>query len=76
MRETDTPRADAHAWTETNAANAIVSARFARILERELSIALAALSEIAKYGKDHAGCCPYGCDTPTIATNALNKLKP
>jgi hypothetical protein len=30
-----------------------------------------ALTEIAGYD-DGAGCCPYGCDTPTIAKRALS----
>jgi len=30
-----------------------------------------ALRSIATYGERHDGCCPYGCDTPTIATTAL-----
>jgi len=30
-----------------------------------------ALRSIAVYGERHDGCCPYGCDTPTIATTAL-----
>ena len=30
-----------------------------------------ALREIAAYDDKHDGCCPYGCDTPTIAHNAL-----
>lgn len=33
----------------------------------------AALQGIAAYGTDHNGCCPYGCDTPTIASMALAK---
>jgi hypothetical protein len=31
-----------------------------------------ALEEIKKYGAEHDGCCPYGCDTPTIAETALS----
>ena len=30
-----------------------------------------ALRSIAVYGEEHDGCCPYGCDTPTIAHDAL-----
>ena len=30
-----------------------------------------ALAEIASHGDDNDGCCPYGCDTPTIAIRAL-----
>lgn len=30
-----------------------------------------ALALIASYGEYHAGCCPFGCDTPTIADKAL-----
>jgi hypothetical protein len=34
---------------------------------------IAALKLIESYGKHHGGCCPYGCDTPAIATEALRK---
>lgn len=34
---TPTPRTDAQEWTETNRANAVVLASFARELERELA---------------------------------------
>ena len=30
-----------------------------------------ALRDIASYDEDGGGCCPYGCDTPTIAKVAL-----
>ena len=33
-----------------------------------------ALEAIKHYGDQHHGCCPYGCDTPTIAKEALTKL--
>ena len=38
----------------------------ARVRELE-----AALRDIASYAEDDGGCCPYGCDTPTIAKAAL-----
>ena len=31
----------------------------------------AVLRDIASYDEDGGGCCPYGCDTPTIAKAAL-----
>ena len=34
----DTPNTDSNAWTETNAANAVVLASFARNLERDLNL--------------------------------------
>lgn len=34
-----------------------------------------ALSEIKSYGDYHSGCCPYGCDCPTIAEKALTTAK-
>jgi hypothetical protein len=33
----------------------------------------AALQTIASYGKDHGGCCPYGCDCPHIAQVELGQ---
>ena len=38
-------------------------------LEAQLAAATVALQLIAAYGTD--GICPYGCDTPDIAANAL-----
>lgn len=46
MRDTPTPETDAAAWTETNWANACVTAEFARKLERELAEARATCSEL------------------------------
>lgn len=38
-------------------------------------IAIKALKEIASYDEGrHDGICPYGCDTPNIAKQALDKL--
>lgn len=38
-------------------------------------IAIKALKEIASYDEGrHDGICPYGCDTPNIARQALIKL--
>lgn len=48
-------------------------------LEEILTIYRNALQEIMKYGeyphnqKDD-GCCPYGCDCPYIAKNALKEV--
>ena len=40
---------------------------------------LAALKAIANYmdwpGNKYPGCCPYGCDTPTIAKEALGLVE-
>lgn len=49
----------------------------AKIIERESGVAelIEALKEIAKYGKHHGGCCPYGCDTPHIASEVLKKFE-
>ena len=38
-------------------------------------ITIKALEEIASYDEGrHDGICPYGCDTPNIAKQALDKL--
>lgn len=46
-------------------------------LEAQLLIARLALDEIASYDKDSKhgnGICPYGCDTPHIAQDAIKNL--
>lgn len=58
--------------TETDSVSILVS----RDLERKLAMCRDALREIAKYGKEHDGCCPYGCDTPYIATEAIKATEP
>ena len=50
--------------------------KHARDLERRLALCRDALKEIQVYGKKHDGCCPYGCDTPSIAENALEATEP
>ncbi len=35
-----------------------------------------ALILIASYDTNNTGCCAYGCDTPSIASNALQNSTP
>lgn len=52
------------------AANVTMNVRTLGEIEAELSLLRKALEEIAKYDSGN-GCCPYGCDAPTIAIVAL-----
>jgi hypothetical protein len=40
-------------------------------LTEAMRVLVERLEHIEQYGKDHDGCCPYGCDMPWIAANAL-----
>lgn len=47
-------------------------------IEKERSDAISALKIIASYDKDSnhgKGCCDYGCYCPSIAQDALSKMK-
>ena len=44
-------------------------------LRSRLTIAEKALESISDYEKEDTGCCPYGCDTPTIAALALKEIQ-
>jgi len=41
-------------------------------LQAESDALKAALQKIADYDHDGTGCCVYGCDTPSIAKQALS----
>lgn len=53
--------------------NQLISERNLTAKEREENVKT--LKQISDYGKDNDGCCPYGCDTPTIAAKALKHYK-
>ena len=62
-------------WMRKNDEKAMAACK---LLEESISTQLAnrrlreALKRVARYGENHDGCCPYGCDTPTIASDALS----
>ena len=43
-------------------------------LNRDIQTLKDGLNEIARYGHENDGLCPYGCDCPDIAIKTLNKL--
>lgn len=47
-----------------------------RETEAKLAVAMKALSDVRSYSENskYEGCCPYGCDTPTIAETALTRI--
>ena len=76
-----TPITDAHIKSQSHTYSPSIDPDFARLLERRLAIATEALKTIKKYGvhaigsKATDGCCCYGCDTPTIADEALHQME-